>query len=250
MKKFKKHLLAALLAVTPLMYASGVQAQNLDTVKQTITKSLHEQVPTWPRVEEVKTTPVNGLYEVRLGDSEIMYTDASGHYIIIGEMMDLKNMRNLTQERVSALTAIAFKDLPLQNAITIKRGDGSRKIAVFEDPQCGYCHRFEQQLQTIDNVTVYVFLYPILSEKSHEASKNIWCAKDPQKTWLDWMLNKTEPKAVDCDIAVLQQNVEMGRKYKIEGTPTIIFEDGSRIPGAVDAEAIEMQFQRIQADKK
>lgn len=249
MKKFKQCLLTTLLAATPFLCSQPALAQNLDKVKEEINKTLQEHVPAWPQVQEVKKTPIDGLYEVRLGETDIMYSNASGSYIIMGDMLDIKNMRNLTQERVGELTAISFDKLSLQDSITIKRGDGSRKIAVFEDPQCSYCFRFEQQFQTIDNVTVHVFLYPILSEKSKELSKNIWCAKDPQQAWLDWMLKKSTPKAVDCDASVLERNVAFGRKYKIDGTPSMIFEDGSRIPGAVDPEMIEMQFQRVY-DKK
>lgn len=252
MKKFKQHLLAALLAVTPFVCASPAFAQDLDAIKKNISQNIKKQVPTWPGVEEVRKTPIEGIYEIRLGESEIMYADQTGSYLLSGEIFDLSNMRNLTQDRISELTAVDFKDLPLQDAIVIKRGDGSRKIAVFEDPMCSYCHRFEQQLQTVDNVTIYVFLYPILSPKSHEMSKNIWCAADSKKAWLDWMLNKTAPAdaAADCDAALLTRNVEFGRKHKIDGTPAMIFEDGSRIPGAVGPEMIEMQLQRIDADKK
>ena len=119
------------------------------------------------------------------------------------------------------------------------RGNGQRKVAVFEDPNCGYCKRFERDLQKVDNVTVYMFLYPILSPDSVEKSKNIWCAKDKAKAWTDWMVRDQSPAAASCDSTVLARNTEFGKKYKITGTPTLIFADGSRVPGAINTQQIE-----------
>ena len=134
-----------------------------------------------------------------------------------------------------------FDKLPFKDAFTIVRGNGERKMVVFEDPNCGYCKRFEKELQTINNVTVYMFLYPILGPDSLEKSKTIWCAKDRGQTWQDWMVREQSlPGTVPmCDTSVLQRNVELGRNYKISGTPTLFFIDGTRVPGAIDAKQIE-----------
>ncbi len=129
------------------------------------------------KIDEVRPTPMKGLYEVRIG-TDLFYTDAKGNYVIQGELIDTKARRNLTEDRIAKLTAVDFSALPLKDAFTIVRGDGKRKVAVFEDPNCGYCKRFERDLQNVDNVTVYLFLYPILSPDSAEKSRNIWCAKD------------------------------------------------------------------------
>ena len=129
--------------------------------------------------------------------------------------------------------------LPKLPAFTIVRGNGKRKMAVFEDPNCGYCKRFERDLTKIDNVTVHVFLYPILSADSGEKSRNIWCAKDKGKTFLDWMVKDVIPPAVQCDAAAVARNFEFGKKARITGTPTIIFADGSRVPGAIGADRVE-----------
>ena len=209
-------------------------------VDSALRKNLPQRMPNFPKIDEIRSTPVPGLYEVRIG-SELFYSDAEGSYIITGDMMDTKNRRNLTQERVDKLTAIDFSQLPLKDAFTIVRGDGKRKLAVFEDPNCGYCKRFEHDLQKIDNVTVYMFLYPILGADSVEKSKAVWCSRDRGRTWLDWMV-RNEPigKALEpCDASVLARNTELGRKHKITGTPTLIFADGSRVPGAIGAAEIE-----------
>ncbi len=159
-----------------------------------------------------------------------------------GNIIDVRQRRNLTEERVEQLTAIDFKDLPVKDAFTVVRGNGKRKVAVFADPNCGYCKRFERDLAKIDNVTVHTFLYPILSPDSTEKSKNIWCAKDRNKSWQDWMFNDQVPAALSCDTTALTRNLTLGRKHKITGTPTLIFADGSRVPGALTTQQIEKQL--------
>jgi thiol:disulfide interchange protein DsbC len=206
-----------------------------------IRKNLAERLPNFPKVDEVTKSPVPGLFEVRVGGTEIFYTDAEANYLVQGSLIDTKAKRNLTEERVAKLTEIDFESLPLKDAFTVVRGNGKRKVAVFEDPNCGYCKRFEADLQTVNNVTVYMFLYPILGPNSTERSKNIWCSKDRAKSWTDWMVKSTETAMApaSCDIAALNRNVEFGKKHKITGTPTLIFADGNRVPGAIPAAQVE-----------
>jgi thiol:disulfide interchange protein DsbC len=206
----------------------------------TIRKNLVERFKNLPTIDEVRPAPMAGLYEVRLNESEILYTDAKGDFIIQGSIIDAKTRRNLTEERTEKLLAIDFDKLPLKDAFTIVRGKGERKVAVFEDPNCGYCKRFERDLQKVNNVTVYLFLYPILGADSTAKSRNIWCAKDKAKAWQDWMVRDV-PAAGDgkCNTEALARNVEFGQKQKITGTPTLIFADGSRVPGAINSEQIE-----------
>jgi thiol:disulfide interchange protein DsbC len=211
-------------------------------VEAAIRKNLPERLPNLGKVDEVTRTPVPGLYEVRVG-TDLFYSDAEGGFLLNGEMMDLKNGRNITQERTNKLLAIDFSTLPLKDAFTIVRGDGKRKIAVFEDPNCGYCRRFEGDLQKVNNVTVYMFLYPILGPDSVEKSKAIWCGKDKGKIWQDWMVRGVAiPRSDLCDVAALDRNGEFGRKHKITGTPTLIFADGSRVPGAIGAAEVEQRL--------
>lgn len=204
-----------------------------------IRKNLAERLPNLPRIDEVSKTPMEGLYEVRFNDSEIFYTDAGGNFIIQGSLIDTKAKIDLTEQRIERLTAVAFKDLPLKDAFTIVRGNGKRKLAVFEDPNCGYCKRFERDLQNVDNVTIYLFLYPILSPDSAEKSRNIWCAKDQAGAWADHMLRDKVPAAAQCDTSAVQRNLAFGRKYKITGTPTVIFTNNTRVPGAISAQEVE-----------
>lgn len=231
---------SALAGAALALLAGAALAQVPPAVDSAVRKNLPERIPQLGKVDEVSRTPIPGLYEVRVG-TDVFYTDAEANHFIHGQLYDTRGMRNLTEEREQKLLQVDFSDLPLKDAFTIVRGNGKRKLAVFEDPNCGYCKQFEAGLTKIDNVTVYMFLYPILSQDSADKSRNIWCAKDKAKAWTDWMLrNQQAPRAAEaCDASALQRNREFGSKHKITGTPTLIFTDGTRIPGAIGPERVE-----------
>lgn len=211
---------------------------SLKTVEATIRKNLPARLANFPAIDEVQASPIAGLYEVRLG-GDVVYTDANADYLVQGELIDVKARRNLTKERQEKLSAVDFKTLPFKDAFTIVRGNGKRKMAVFEDPNCGYCKRFEADLKTINNVTVSVFLIPILGEDSVEKSKNIWCSKDRGATWQAWMIDHQIPAAAKCDTSAIDRNLAFAQKYRINGTPAVFFSDGTRVPGAMQAAQIE-----------
>ena len=202
-------------------------------------KTLAERLPNLPKIDEISRSAMPGVFEVRINGADIVYTDSEGNFLIQGNLIDTKARRNLTEERIEKLTAVDFDSLPLKDAFTIVRGSGKRKVAVFEDPNCGYCKRFERDLQSVNNVTIHMFLYPILGADSTAKSQNIWCSKDKAKTFLDWMVKDAMPATAACDASALQRNVEFGKKYRITGTPTLIFTDGSRVPGAISAAQVE-----------
>jgi thiol:disulfide interchange protein DsbC len=226
------------LAATALMALSfsSAMAQGHEA---TIRKNLSERIPQIPKIEEITPTPLAGIYELRLSTNEIYYSDATGNYLIQGSLIDTKSKRNITEEREAKLSAIDFNALPLKDAITIVHGNGKRKLAVFEDPNCGYCKRFERDLAKVDNVTVYLFLLPVLGPSSVEKSRNVWCAKDQATTWVNLMQKDTPAPAAQCNTAAIDRNLEFARKYKITGTPTLVAQDGTRVPGAIDSAKIE-----------
>ena len=229
-------LTTTLLALAAATLSLCATAQEAD-----IRKALAERIPQMDKIDEVRPTPMAGLYEVRIG-TDLFYTDAKGNYVIQGELIDSKARRNLTEDRINKLTAVNFSALPLKDAITIVRGDGKRKMAVFEDPNCGYCKRFERDMQNVNNVTVYLFLYPILSPDSAEKSRNIWCAKDKAGAWQDHMVRDKNAATASCDTSALQRNLAFGKKHKITGTPTLLFANGARVPGAIGAADIEKRL--------
>lgn len=229
-----KRTLTALLAGALLAGAAFAQ-------EATIRKNLLERLPQIGKIDEVTKSPAAGLYEVRVG-SDIFYTDAEGNYLIEGQVLDLRTRRNLTEERQSKLLAIDFDSLPIKDAFTVVRGDGKRRMAVFQDPNCGYCKKFERDLQKVDNVTIHMFLYPILGNDSVAKSRNIWCARDKARSWQDWMVRDVAAPAAPspgCDTSALDRNREFGRKHQITGTPTLLFADGRRVPGALAAAQVE-----------
>jgi len=231
------------LALRPLaLLVAGLLACGAALAQEAvIRKALAERIPSLPKIDEVRPSQIPGLFEVRYGGTEIIYTDAKGEYIVQGSMIETKTMSNLTEQRMDKLNAIEFSALPLKDAVLIKQGSGSRKMAVFVDPNCGYCKRFERDLAAIKDVTIYAFMMPILGPDSTVKSRDIWCSKDSAKTWRSWMIDGVAPPKTmgACDTAALERNVEFGRKYRIQGTPAVFFEDGTRKPGAISGDMVE-----------
>lgn len=195
------------------------------------------------KVESVTKAGYLGLYEV-YADGNVFYTDEKVTAIMVsGQLIDARTMKNVTEERMRKLTAIKFSELPLERAIKQVRGDGKRVVATFEDPNCGYCKRLAKDLLKLENVTVYTFLFPILSDDSVRKSKQIWCSADRAKAWNDWMVEGRAPSGKeDCDTSAIGKNQEFGRKLNITGTPTMFFADGERVPGAMPLARIEQKL--------
>jgi thiol:disulfide interchange protein DsbC len=232
MKKVFIALAAAFFAVS-----CGVQA-NPDEVKKELAKKFPDL-----KTERITKTTYGGLFEVFTG-TEIFYTDEKATFVVTGSLIDTATRANVTEARVNKLTAIKFDELPFENAIKIVRGDGSRRMAIFEDPLCGYCKKFEADVNSLNNITAYVFLYPILAQDSFVKSKAIWCAKDSGAAWQDWMLRDKAPPspAPDSCQTPVDQNVALGQKLRINGTPVTFFVDGERMVGALPLATIEAKL--------
>jgi thiol:disulfide interchange protein DsbC len=233
------------LAVSLVLSAAtgGTLAQTAQeaAVKKLIEPRLGENV----KVQSVTKTPYSGLYEVRI-DNEIVYTDEKAKYLFVGRVLDTQTYQDYTKARIDEISKVKFSDFPFESALKTVKGNGKRVIAIFEDPNCGYCKRFRQTLEGIDNITIYTFMYNILSEDSNIKSKNVWCSADRNKAWDDLMLNgKAAPTAPENCATPNEKIFQLGRKLKITGTPTIFFTDGTRIPGAIDAKALEEKLAAI-----
>jgi len=227
-------------AILVLALAFPALAQDLDRVKSDLRKKFPDA-----QIDTVRKSGYGGLLEVT-GGGDVFYTDEKTTFLLLGSLVDTKTRENVTEARVRKLSAIKFDALPLESAIKIVRGNGSRKIAIFEDPNCGYCKRFERELAGVSDLTMYVFLYPILSPDSTDKSKAVWCAPDRGKAWLDLMLKDAMPGgAATCETPI-DQIVAFGREKRVTGTPTIFFEDGERVPGAIPV----AQFEKRLADAK
>jgi thiol:disulfide interchange protein DsbC len=238
---------------TPAKPAGKAAAAKAASVEDTIRTRVEQRFGAKPT--SVKLMPF-GLYEVVIG-TEIAYVDKEVSYLFVGRVVDSKTKEDLTQARRDELMTVDYKTLPFDQAVKVVRGDGSRQLAVFADPNCPYCKKFEKDLAGMKNVTIYTFLYPILSRDpsspadSFERARSVWCAKDRAATWNDLMLDGKVPAAAAADCKhPLQQNLALGQKLEVTGTPTIFFTDGRRLPGAVPLERIEAGLARAATEKK
>ena len=228
---------------SPVAMTAPVQGEALILAVQKNLKLMYPKT----RFDQVKATPLPGIYEVVMGRN-VAFVEESGRYFIFGRLFDMESQEDITSVAEPAAPArqnqkVDFGTLPLGSAIKTVKGDGSRVLAVFSDPDCPYCRKLEQELDKIDNVTIYTFLYPILSQDSLDKSNQIWCSADKAKAWNDWMQDGKAPAGKgDCDTTAVQKTVELGRRLNINGTPTLFFVDGERIPGAVPVAQIEQKL--------
>ena len=224
----------------PLALAATLMVATVAEANETvIRKKLTSQFP-GAQVTSVAKTPYSGLFEVYL-DGQLVYVDAKAQYVFTGDVIDLKNRRNLTQARLNQLQAVNWNTLPLDNALKTVKGTGARKLVVFSDVDCPYCRKFEAELTKVDNITVYTFLYPIegLHPKAVQTSKQIWCAPDRNKAWDDYTTKDIIPKNDGKCANPVDETIALGAKLKISGTPTLIFANGQRVPGMVPAAQLE-----------
>ena len=199
------------------------------------------------KIDSIAPMKVAQLYEVRVG-SDIFYADGAGDYLVIGNIVDTRTRENLTRVRIeevkqASLPIFKYADLPLDTAVKIVRGTGKKEVAIFEDPNCGYCKRLEKSILDIGDVTIYVFLYPVLGPDSLTKSKQIWCSPDRAKAWTDWMQNATALTGEGTCTNPLDRTLALGKKLKVDGTPTLFFSNNKRVEGAIDAAELAKQLQ-------
>lgn len=230
MPKMKRLLALFLLALSVSAHAGESE----------IRQSLQSKFPNIGKLEHVVKTPYGGLYEIVVGD-QLLYTDAQGQYLFDGNVIDAQSRRDLTEERRRQLFAIEFDKLPLDLAVKKVKGNGKRRMAYFTDPNCGYCKRLEKELGKVNDVTLYLFLYPIF-QGSDVLVRNVYCAKNPAKAWDDLMLKGVVPAAASCRMP-LDAIMALGKKLRVTGTPNLVFGDGMQVPGYLPAEELEKRLE-------
>ncbi len=228
------------LACSLTLLVGTVKAQS----EQQVRTELQKKIGANTKIKSVSSSPIPGVFEVLVGN-DVFYTDANSKYLIQGEIIEIATGKNITEQKQADLNRIKWSELNPSNALKAVRGNGSRQLAIFSDPNCGYCKRLEKSLQQLDNVTIYTYLIPILSPDSAQKSKQIWCSADPQKTYIDWMINGIAPSGKSDCSTPLDKNMAFAKTYGITGTPTIFFTDGSRFPGAVQITDIEKKFNSL-----
>jgi thiol:disulfide interchange protein DsbC len=203
------------------------------------------------KVEGVQRGPL-GLWEVRFRSGEgmrIVYTDATASHIILGKIYETKNDKDLTEERLRKLNAIKFESLPLDQAVKIQRGNGKRVLVMFSDPYCPYCQQFEKTLQEINDITIYVFMFPVIRPQLADHSKAVWCSPDRQKAWLDLALRHEPPKAKASCADPVAKNLELGQKLGVNSTPTLYLANGERVAGAMTAADLRSMLDQVASSK-
>jgi thiol:disulfide interchange protein DsbC len=242
--------LRALVAASLLTLGALAQAQSGELPAaqlQALRAKLAQRLPDLPPVESARTTPMAGLIELKMG-TQVMYADVNGEYLIEGHLVETRTQRNLTEERLDDINKIDFNALPFKDAITWKSGTGKRRLVVFADPNCGYCRHLEKEIQQIKDVTVYTFMIPILGDDSKVKVENIWCVKDRTQAWRDWMLAGQQPaRSFGMCASPTQRNLALSQRLRVQGTPAMFFEDGTRLASAASAATIEQRLNRASA---
>ena len=239
-------LLAAAIAGSSAAQVGPDSMASTASAANEIGKRLQAQYPS-TRFGAVNTTPWPGVFEVVMG-ANLAYVDLSGQYFLFGHLYDMKSQRDLTAERKDTLARIDFDALPLADAIKEVRGNGSRVLAIFSDPDCPYCQKLETDLRSLTNVTIYTFLMPLVSlhPAAHSKAVSVWCAKDRSAAWHATMWRGEAVPEADCPHPV-DRNVALGERLGINGTPTLIAADGRMLPGAASKEQIEAWLLRSAA---
>ncbi|MDR3428005.1 MULTISPECIES: DsbC family protein [Silvimonas] len=228
------------LAVVGLVALTACSAEAETVNAKQLRDKLQQQLP-GREITSVNPSPMKGIYEVVVAGHQILYTDIKGDYVLIGDMIDMKNKTSVTEARAAELRRTDFSKLPLDQSFKEVRGDGSRKLVVFSDPDCPFCKRLESDsLAGVTNVTIYTFLFPLnIHPDAERKSKLLWCAADRDGAWRDWMDHgKLPDNKGDCDTPI-QKNLALGDKLGITGTPALVFANGRMVSGAIPKEQLE-----------
>lgn len=236
--------LASALAFT--LFGSAIVHADSKTLEQNFKKN-YPEIP----VKSVTASPLPGIYEVYAA-GKIIYTDETAKYLFFGNLLDVQNKKNLTEDRLAQLSKIDVKQLPLDQAIKYVKGKGERTLYVFSDPDCPYCQKLEQHMTSIDNVTVYLFLLPLkkLHPQAEAVANKIWCSKNPYEAWEDYMLHRKAPGNTAQCKTPLQKNLALAQTLQIDGTPTLFLQNGMRLSGSPqNAEQLEQLLQQASTQK-
>jgi thiol:disulfide interchange protein DsbC len=243
MHKFSIRVWAAV-TTTTLSSAIAMASDGDDAAAAALRQALRQQLPGLPAIDAVVRSPVEGLWEVRVG-AIVFYADSSGRYTLQGELRDLQTQRNLTKDRVEESAAINYADLPVRDALTTRRGNGQRSVAVFADAECGYCKALEKEMVKLDDVTVHVFPVAMLGPDSRRMGNRILCAKSPERAWQNWMVKGLKPPTASCDKSALARNEAYAKRHLLRVTPTIVFADGSRHEGMISAKLLSERLAAV-----
>lgn len=247
-----KKIFTTTLLATAALFSLGVQAapSEGDKLKEQLTPILKSMNPNLAIDSVTPIKEIPGWYEVVHNRKNIFYTSADGQYVLQGVLLDIKNMKSITDERKAELSFVPFNKLPVA-PITYKKGKGTHKLAVFSDPNCPYCKRLEGYTESLNDVTITVYPYPILGPKSVNQAISVLCEKKPAEAWKKMMIEGVLPTAATCKKGedAVAKFVSFGQTWELGGTPVLVFENGKVVNGAIPAEEIEEHFKAVKAEK-
>ncbi len=242
---FKVLFLLLAIALSNASFAQWANTSPPLTPEQKIKQGLQARFGERVHIDNLRKTAHMNLYEFRV-NGQMAYTDEKLSYIFIGNLIDGSSMQSLSEARMAELDRIAFDTLPLHLALKTVRGNGKRKLAIFEDPNCGYCKMFQKEIRSLDNITIYSFIYPVLGPDSVAKSRRILCSANPAQAWQEWMLYGRMPdNKGDCKTA-LEQIAKFGQDNNIASTPTFFIASGERYAGALEIEKLEQMFKALE----
>lgn len=189
-----------------------------------------------------------GWWSVTKGQ-EVLFVDDGLTLIINGDVVRLADGRSITQElRAAAQPKVDVAALPVADAIRFGSAQRpGRRLIVISDPDCPYCRELERSLERLDGVEVLVFPMPIveLHPGAVDVSDAIWCAKDRAAAWRDYLLRGKQPpaRAAGC-LTPTERNVQLAESLGVQGTPALIFPDGTLVPGLIPLERIETMLRQ------
>jgi thiol:disulfide interchange protein DsbC len=245
------HQLAAGIALASFAVSIPSATENdAPAIEAGVKKTILERYPD-QKIVHVVPSAFPGLYEVFTG-TEIFYADAKVDYIISGRLIDARTKANLTSNRLDELNSIDFKSLPFERAIKVVKGDGSRQLAVFSDPDCPFCKELEKELAKVTDITVYTFLFPLeeIHPKAPEKTRNIWCADDRAVAWTQWMVEGKEPSSASCSTDPTAELVKLGQGLNIHATPTLYLSTGKRMVGGMTAKELTEVLDKTSAESR
>ena len=216
---------------------SAISLANVETLKINLSRY-------YPNIQvsNIQATEMPGLYSASL-DNQIIYLDENAQYMLVGSMVRLKDQKNLTKDLMLQQNSVDWKQLPFKDAIKTVKGTGKSQLFIFSDPNCPYCKRLEVELDKLNDVTIYTFIYP-LKAQSITVSKSIWCDPNQAYAWKNLLQKNVQPKEKTCTNPI-DRNLELGKKLGIEGTPTLIFGNGLKMVGGRSAEDIRMIWKEL-----
>jgi thiol:disulfide interchange protein DsbC len=236
------------LATLALALSAGFAGAEGTNPGDVVERTLHAQYPQL-KIEDVRPAPIPGWYEVFTG-SELVYSDATGDHVFVGKLIDTHTRKDLAEESLENRLTIDFQKLPFDRAIKLVKGDGTRRLALFEDPDCPYCQQFEHELANVNNVTLYVFLFPLsdLHPQARVHAHSIWCAPDRAGAWSHWMLEHKDPGSPECGGDPIDQLQTLGAGLNVTATPTLFLPNGRRVQGVLAGPKLEELLTSLASD--